>query len=101
MNLIKRFGTINFQRNGIGGELFFSVQFTDRESGRAMIGVVTDRKGSCFVICPEDTTLCWRGDNYEEELRAAIIQWYAKKYGMTRQQAVDELNDGVEKVVWK
>ena len=93
-------GTINYQRNGIMGEPFYTVQFKDRETKEFLIAVVTSRKGGCHVINPEDTTLCYRGDNYECPLREEIIRWYAAKYSLSLVEAKDELNDGMIEEVY-
>jgi hypothetical protein len=74
---------IEFQRNGIGGQPFYQVFFRYSEKGmeeRKLIGVLTGNKTYCFVIDPSDIQNHWRGDNFERELRDAIINHYAKKH---------------------
>lgn len=91
-------GTIQQHRNGVCGESFFSVQFISGKE--VLIATVTGNKGGCHVINPKETTLCYRGDEFEGALRAAIIEWYAKTYNLGFLQARDELNDGLKEGVF-
>ena len=88
-------GTIVHHRNGIAGEPFYTVNFKDRETRQFLIAVVTGTKGGCHVINPEDTAECFRGDNYEKQIRDAIVENYSHQYKITVQEAKDELNDGL------
>lgn len=72
---------VAYHRNGICGEGFHAVLFTDAEHG-PMVGVVFDERGQCAVLqVPKlsDPAIgvrfglnSWRGDNYEDALRKAI-----------------------------
>ena len=81
------------------GEQFYTVHFT--ESGKVRVGVLTNRRGGCYVIDPAKPEESFRGDVYERELRDAVIKDYAQKYNLTLPEVTAELNDGCEGVtVW-
>lgn len=64
---------IDFQRNGVSGESFYVCRFMSSESPeRPLIGIVFDDRKYVAVIDPENLTQHWRGDYYEDGLRAAI-----------------------------
>lgn len=77
---------VEYHRNGICGNGFHVVTFTDKK--RPMVGIVFDEKGSCAVF---DTDMLgkgiiefgvnsWRGDTYEDALRDAITKhWMETK----------------------
>lgn len=77
---------VDYHRNGVGGTGFHVVMFT--EEGRNMLGVVFPEQGSCAVFDADligngDVRFLhnsWRGDHYEDELRAAITAESAKDY---------------------
>ena len=84
---------VTFHRNGVSGEPFHAVSFSHEHEN--LIATVTDEKGGCHVINPENLGMCYRGDNFERDLRDAIIKWYSGTYGVTLVRARDELNDGL------
>ncbi len=85
--LIKKVQAIEYHRNGISGEGFHIVKFTDTENGE-MLGIVFPLdKGETWngrvaifqqdLLAQGNVTFgqnSWRGDNYEGELRAAIAK---------------------------
>jgi hypothetical protein len=86
---------VEFQRNGIGGQPFYQVFFRYSEKGmeeRKLIGVLTGNKTYCFVIDPSDIQNHWRGDNFERELRDAVINHYAKVRGRSYLEQRDIMN---------
>jgi hypothetical protein len=91
-------GTIQYHRNGVSGEPFYSVQFMWGKD--ALIATLTNTKGGCHVINPKESTLCYRGDECEPALRDAVIRWYCKKYELSLLAARDELNDGLKERVY-
>ena len=79
--LIKKIKQIDFHRNGIGGAPFYAVLFEQKEEKGLMLGIVFDESDYCAVVAvdPLSTDVgvtfgqnSWRGDTFEEELRAAI-----------------------------
>ena len=94
-------GTISHHRNGVMGEPFYTVQFKDRETKEYLIAIVTGVKGGCHVINPEDPAVNYRGDNYEKDVRNAIVAWYCVQYNLTADRAIVELNDGLPEKVYK
>jgi hypothetical protein len=86
----KSYGTIldfkvintNHQRNGISGVPFTSVEFSYQERGGSfhprMLAVVPDDANfeggdvNVYVVDMEDTTQCWRGDNFSDAVRDAL-----------------------------
>lgn len=93
---------VQFQRNGISGEPFHAVWFTLREEGKThnLIAVLSDNKGGCFVIDPLAPESHWRGDNFEPDMRYAIVSWYGKKYSLVYTEAKKQLNDGLRVAVY-
>lgn len=71
---------IDFQRNGVMGETFFVLRFT--YDGRELIatlfeyGVARWANPRTAVIDPADLTNHWRGDRFDNGLRAAIKARY-------------------------
>lgn len=66
--------SVAYHRNGVAGEGFHLVQFKQHD-GRtrvAMLATIFEAKGQCAVIRPDRPWECWRGDDYEPELREAI-----------------------------
>lgn len=91
--------TIEFQRNGVRGEPFYAVWFTDDEK-QELIAIITDVKGGCHVIDPLVPENHFRGDNYEWDIRYGVVQWYSLKYEISIERSREELNDGLHKRVW-
>lgn len=66
-------------RNGVCGEPFSVVLFTDAAEGR-MVGIVFEREGQCAILQVDKLAAgnvtfgenSWRGDVYEPALRLAI-----------------------------
>ena len=86
---------IDFQRNGIGGEPFYQVFFRFKEPGipeKPLIGILTGYKCHCFVVDPANIENHWRGDHFESDLRKAICNHYAKKYGRSYEEERTVLN---------
>ena len=106
MNL--KIKSVQFQRNGISGEPFYAVWFSFKEEEKEynLIATVTDTKGGSHVVDPNNPGSKWKGDNFEPELRQAIIRDYisnvSDKHGtkMTITQAKEELNDGLKERVY-
>jgi hypothetical protein len=74
---------IDYHRNGIAGEGFHVATFhmKDGDKRHHMVGVVFEGEGQCAVfdidMLKEDNIEfargnSWRGDHFEDELRAAI-----------------------------
>ena len=94
---------IDFQRNGISGQGFYQVFFRYSEKGipeKNLIGILTDDKTYCFVVDPSDIESHWRGDNFESELRKAIVNHYAKKYGRSYEEQITVLNHDSKDDAW-
>jgi hypothetical protein len=82
--LIKKVTQIEYHRNGVCGDPFYAVLFTDSEK-RNMLGVVFDAPMSVAVFevgLLNDPKIgvtfghnSWRGDHYEPELRSAIRKY--------------------------
>lgn len=95
--LVNKILEVAFHRNGVGGRGFYAVRFTgdiqpdDGEmtgckptpgiKNAKWLGILTDDKGECYVICTDLLETCgvkfaggnsWRGDRYEPLLRKAI-----------------------------
>jgi hypothetical protein len=84
MKMIKKVLSVAHHRNGISGTSFSVVLFIDRETKERFIGIVPDddpNKWNAFVLSVERLvnddiefgSNSWRGDNYAEELKAAIM----------------------------
>lgn len=78
---------IESHRNGISGNHFYAIHFKSTgdnqyvdEPPRNMIGIVTKGRGNCFVVEPANPKNCYRGDNFEDELREAVAQWVSAKF---------------------
>lgn len=71
-----------FQRNGIGGEGFFILNFNwfdaDGKKGENFVATFSVKKGeekeinteTCRVINPNDLSLGWRGDNFGYDINS-------------------------------
>ena len=75
---------INYQRNGIAGEGFWSIEFITKENKKRLIGIINDndlRKKDgytrFYVVNPKNIFQGWRGDNFGAEL-VPIIREYEK-----------------------
>ena len=72
---------IAHHRNGVGGDDFYAVRFRDGKNN--MLATVFASIGQCAVICLDlipqvGVTFgfnSWRGDTFEDTLRAAIAAW--------------------------
>lgn len=86
MTEIKRIEQIAYHRNGVCGVPFYAVIFTskqDRKVERFVASVFPD--SGCVSVIGLDRALTtdgvtfslnsWRGDHFEDELRAAIVAW--------------------------
>lgn len=74
-------------RNGITALPFYVVTFKYAAAGdepRPMIGILFQQTGACAVLDREQARVgniepfggnCWRGDNFELELREAIVNY--------------------------
>lgn len=79
MTYVKAVHDVAHHRNGVAGESFYAVTFTDNE-GQAMVATVFPEPGAVAVLClgllAEGCITfgvnSWRGDYYEDELRAAV-----------------------------
>lgn len=94
--LVNKIIESSYHRNGVCGEGFYAIRFTsDIDDDPGMFGSVAmkgqkeadflailfDAPGQCAVICLDRIGTCgvgfakgnsWRGDRFEDELRAAI-----------------------------
>lgn len=102
MKMIRKVHQVAYHRNGVAGNGFHAVLFTATTRER-MIATVFDERGNIAVLRVPDLAQndgvtfgvnSWRGDDYEPELRAAILQsierdeaWRRVK---TRHQRIDE-----------
>ena len=77
MNILQ----IQYHRNGVAGTPFHAVLFED--DGKRMVATVFPDEGSISVLAVEPLLTddgvtfginSWRGDHFEDELRAAINQ---------------------------
>ena len=84
MKLIKKIKQIDRHRNGVHGAPFYAVLFEQKEERGLMLGIVFDEPAHCAVVAvdPLSTDVgvtfsqnSWRGDNYEPELRQAILEY--------------------------
>ena len=57
---------ITYNRNGISGDSFFAVRFTD--NGRSLVGIVFTTGGNYAVMNTDDPTLTYQGDQYIGQL---------------------------------
>ena len=88
--LVKRIVDIDYHRNGIFGQPFYPVTF-DNVDGFRMVAIVLPKESDqsigsigCFVLdidklAEENIAFgenSWRGDQYADELRAAIEAWH-------------------------
>jgi len=97
---VKNIQEIAYHRNGISGEGFYAVRFTadiegigkkeaafwnvpaePTQADANFLAILFDGPGQCAVICTDRIAThgvkfaggnSWRGDHYEDELRAAI-----------------------------
>lgn len=75
-----RAGHVRYHRNGMSGEPFYTVTWTEtlawaddeRPHPRRMLGIVHDEPGSVSVIDLDDPHLTWRGDRWEAWLRTTV-----------------------------
>jgi hypothetical protein len=82
---------IAHHRNGIGGEGFYALTFTDAD-GNAMVATVFDEPGTVAVLSLGGLaqgdiaygTNSWRGDVYEPELRVSIQEWEVNRSEKTQ-----------------
>ena len=77
---------INYQRNGIIGEGFWSIEFITKENKKRLIGVVNaedlkkeDGFSRFYVVNPKNIFQGWRGDTIGAAL-VPIIRKYEKDY---------------------
>jgi hypothetical protein len=67
---------IRFHRNGCCGAPFHLVEFRARVKGdrrdRRFLATVFEESGVCAVVQPDNPLNRWRGDHFEDALRAAI-----------------------------
>lgn len=66
-----------YNRNGIGGEPFYTVYFSYEESGvfmPSMLAVLPfeGKSHQCMVVDLQDATQCWRGEHFFEFVAPAI-----------------------------
>ena len=78
---------VAYHRNGVCGNGFHVVLFTDHEKDdrvRSFVATVFEEKGSVSVLDIDETRTgniefangnSWRGDYYENDLRQAIAKW--------------------------
>jgi hypothetical protein len=82
--MIKKVIAVNHHRNGIGGTGFSVVLFIDRSTKEKFVGIVVDddkNPWNSIVLSVDRLTEddiafgsnSWRGDNYVEELKRAIM----------------------------
>ena len=80
---------IAYHRNGICGEGFHVVTFTQAEYGQThnMLGILFEGSGRCAVLDVDQTAAgniafangnSWRGDHFEDDLRKAITEDQAR-----------------------
>lgn len=73
---------VAYHRNGVSGNGFYAVEFTDTANGR-MIASVFEERGNVAVFCVDKLKKygiqfgpnSWRGDYYEPALREAIKEF--------------------------
>lgn len=69
---------VRFHRNGCFGLGFSLVEFRHRPRGerrdRRFLATVFEETGACAVVTPDNPLNRWRGDHFEDALRAAIAQ---------------------------
>ena len=73
---------VALHRNGISGAGFYMIHFiggAEDVRGRHFIATVFEARGHVAEINPLDVTDCWRGDNFETELRAIIAAHEAEE----------------------
>lgn len=69
---------VRYHRNGCHGKGFYLIEFEDhkqRARAHRLLGIVEavdEGSGFYAVISPEQLSQRWRGDYFENELRAAI-----------------------------
>ncbi len=95
---------IQWHRNGISGEGFYAIIFTDPDEGR-MVATLYDEVGYCSVLHIEKLsnptigvrfgTNSWRGDYYEDTLRSEVEKWNSSgrlgPFSMIPPEAIDDL----------
>ncbi len=77
---------INYQRNGVGGEGFWSIEFITKENKKRLIGIINaedlrkeDGNTRFYVVNPKNIFQGWRGDNFGVYL-VPIIKKYEKDW---------------------
>lgn len=81
----------SFHRNGISGEGFYAVLFTDKDVNGTMVAALFDEPGYCAVFNIEKLgegnvefgENSWRGDRYASELRP-LLDEYLQQNGTNR-----------------
>ena len=84
---------IKSHTNGVRGEPFFAVFF--KYEHECLIATVTGQRGGVHIINPNSPAKRYNGDNFESDIRYAIVYWYSLKHNMEIKQAKAELNDGL------
>lgn len=69
---------VTYHRNGITGIGFYTVKLFD--VGRKLIGILFDGNKHFAVIDPLDSTECYRGDHFNEEMLEAIKKFIKNDY---------------------
>lgn len=75
---------LEYQRNGVGGEGFYHMFFTDKHKNKTAKFVITfteqdfnpssaNSNTTARVVCISDPKACWRGDVLMDEARACIV----------------------------
>lgn len=90
MKNVTKIEDVRYHRNGVCGNGFTVVLF--KMGKRNMVATVFEEKGSVAVL-DRDLTAAgtisseggnqWRGDYFEDELRAAIQEWGDRQYSKT------------------
>ncbi len=77
--------SVKAHRNGVGAGYFWVVQFELAESPDParprMLGVVFERINHVAVLDLDDLNQCWRGDEFELQLRQAVQTWKDEFFG--------------------
>jgi len=68
---------VDYQRNGVSGEGFHVVKFTDARG--TFIGIIFEASKTVAVVNPLDLHDHWRGDSFEPGLRAVVANWEASR----------------------
>jgi hypothetical protein len=107
--------TCQYHRNGIGGEGFTAITFTQIDEGATeydgnLIAIVPEDDGTlhdvrCFVVNSTKPNLCYRGDNYNatmlEIIKAHDIRWNQMIgkpdfFGITKFKDMKEVQDTID-----